>query len=222
MRSVTFLCATTPACESRFTSIDAKAIPIEYQNFLMTKVFAHVHDVHFQNPMESRHKEYCTLRQITCVDDVVERIIYIGHKAGDFDVSHLPSTLTYLSLLSCAQRFRIETRLLPRKLQIAKLGWNQICGTLDLTCLPSGVKEFLIEENKISGRIDCTQLPPCLERLDVSANRLRQGVVYYGNLPHTLVQVTIEAVHGSNKIGEYVATDESEKLWREAFKRAIH
>ena len=64
----------------------------------------------------------------------------------------------------------VDLTQLPSGLQDLDLGSNAFSGTVDLTRLPSGLQYLFLDNNAFSGTVDLTQLPVGLFELDLTFN----------------------------------------------------
>ena len=72
---------------------------------------------------------------------------------------------------------------------------------VDFTTLPENIVAMQFQRNFIRGPIDFTRLPHKLEYVDLSCNRITQGVLYYSNLPVTLNVIVLTYEGCQNRIG---------------------
>ena len=115
---------------------------------------------------------------------------------GNFAIDHLPPTVRTLDIENCSQRYKLQTRTLPRELYAFKISHNQIYGTVDLQSLPPSIVYVTLSNNKIKGPLKLIHLPETLVRLELECCSIRQETVHFGPLPKSLQVIAL----GRNKI----------------------
>eukprot|EP00009_Paramoeba_aestuarina_P004383 CAMPEP_0201514398 /NCGR_PEP_ID=MMETSP0161_2-20130828/6250_1 /ASSEMBLY_ACC=CAM_ASM_000251 /TAXON_ID=180227 /ORGANISM="Neoparamoeba aestuarina, Strain SoJaBio B1-5/56/2" /LENGTH=192 /DNA_ID=CAMNT_0047910935 /DNA_START=95 /DNA_END=670 /DNA_ORIENTATION=+ len=129
---------------------------------------------------------------IRCEDETIREIRYSNLRAGNFNISALPHSTAIVWITSCAQTFVIDTRSFPRQLEQISLGLNRITGHLDLTTLPVGLINAYLWGNAMTGPLVLTHLPRGLVKLFVDQNDIRQGTVWYDNLPDSIERICLQ------------------------------
>ena len=68
--------------------------------------------------------------------------------------------------------------------------------------LPRRLQYLDLSHNQITGTIRLTNLPPAFVTLEIADNRISQEVLYYGNLPKSVLYLCVYGRMGENKIGQ--------------------
>ena len=181
--------------------------------------------------LSSKHtlRDYCKWKGITCASGKVTEIYYQGNDYGNFDLCFLPPTLERVMIHHCHQRYAIQTRNLPRALQVCHITHNQLFGSVDLLILPGNLVSLDLSYNQLEGPIDLTNLPRGLERVGLEKNAIRQAIVYYGEL-HPKIVITLRVIRQdelTNEISEVRALHpenrvKSKKVFRNFPAKHIH
>ena len=131
--------------------------------------------------------------QISCTFSIMYSIEIRDIQQGTFAIAFAPSTLKTLRITDSLQNFRMQTRLLPRDVELVDFLNNEISGTLNLSTLPKRIEQLYLSRNDISGPIHLVNLPQNFRYLTLNYNRIRQNTVFYHNLPENLEQIGIWA-----------------------------
>ena len=148
--------------------------------------------------------------RVRCNGEVLESLTMMRIRGENLHLDFMPSTVRYMQIQYCEQRYTVETRRLPRMAEQVHISNNYIYGTIDLRALPENLEHFNASANAIIGPIILSHLPVKLTLLNLSSNQIRQRVVHFHHIPRTLRTVdmqnnSIKAVrplnHGSGCLG---------------------
>ena len=175
-----------------------------WQSSLMDRFF---HSISEKGKIElSRHcvaEDYCSEWQgILCQDGRIVKVFYSGVAYGQFALDTLPPTVNYVMIVQCAQKYKVETRSLPREAKCVWLHKNHLYGSINLTTLPSKLIHLGIWENNLSGAISLVDLPRNLVSLKLYENKIQQSVVFYSNLPASIDKIELVKIGRFSEIGE--------------------
>ena len=103
---------------------------------------------------------------------------------------------------------------MPRALKYCRINRNRLRGSIGLRTLPEHLVHLNLSTNQLVGPVDLAQLPRKLITLDLSDNRIRQSVIFFGQIPPNLIYVKFYFVAGNNLIGELrgTSTENVERL----------
>ena len=109
-----------------------------------------------------------------------------GSLAGTLNLNFLPPKLIKVAI---SKEYDIagtlDTKSLPRGLELFALEWCEFDGTVDLTALPNSLQSCSLESCRFSGSCVLTDLPENLHALDVNSN-LMSGTLDLTKLPKSL------------------------------------
>ena len=217
---LTFLCALNHSASALSAQeitahTEKKTVQLAYQDDLMRLFLANFTT---NLPTRSSYQSYCQLPAYSCNRGILSTVAYIHKEIEQLNLAYAPSTIFHFEVRYCAQHYAIDARHVPRAARIFRMGHNRIFGRINLADLPDTMQDFRMEFNQITGPIDLTRLPRDLRYLDLYQNRIKQPVLYYGNLPENLKKVMIEAMHGSISVGRYEAVNfKDEEKWKSVF-----
>ena len=139
------------------------------------------------DPYRHGDSKYCNF-SVQCVEGAVHSIEV---KCLDmcFHPEFTPSTVEVLTIFNCQQNYEFSTRTLPRAARTVRLALNRLFGRIDLDCLPANMSSLCLRSNRFTGPISLTRLPKGLVHLNIAMNKIRQSVVFYGNMPDVLKSV---------------------------------
>ena len=121
-----------------------------------------------------------------------EFVIGSAH-CGNFDLPYAPPTMHSLCVTKCWQWYTIETRLLPRCLEIFDYSRNRIHGKFDMSTLPEKIFSVNLSHNYISGPFSLVGLPETIQniQMQMSYGNTRIGTLWYDKLPAALTTVDL-------------------------------
>uniref|UniRef100_A0A7S4LA70 Leucine-rich repeat protein n=1 Tax=Paramoeba aestuarina TaxID=180227 RepID=A0A7S4LA70_9EUKA len=137
---------------------------------------------------------------VTCQNQEVISLDLDGILYGNFSLCCAPPTTRTLVVRSCKQRYPINTRCLPRRLERVNLFNNKIFGCPDLTKLPPHLITLNFSFNRMVGPIALRDLPRGMTELYITFNRIQQEIVFYEKIPKTLQRITLLDAKGSRNI----------------------
>ena len=161
--------------------------------------------------------DYCDWNSVRCVDGkMVELQHHRDRHDKLMDIHVLPPTVGDIHLTSCSLDYAHHTRALPRTLKDCNVSRNQLHGSVGLRTLPEHLVSLNLSMNRLVGPVDLTELPRNLKTLDLWDNRIRQSVVFFGQLPPNSEYLWLKIWGGSNRIGELLgtSTENVERLGR--------
>ena len=129
--------------------------------------------------------------EIQCIGKEVTYIRFTRLGNGNFNIAFVPNSVENLCIAVCAQRYSINTRLLPRKAKNIDFRLNKIFGTINLRSLPGKLESLDISENQLTGTICITRLPESMQALWIYRNYIDQPTLYYDYLPSGLATFDI-------------------------------
>ncbi|KNH06501.1 leucine-rich repeat [Perkinsela sp. CCAP 1560/4] len=159
-------------------------------------------------------RDYCEWKSVSCVHGKVVRVDRTDRHDEVMDIHLLPPTVGDIHLTSCSLDYALHTRALPRALKYCYVNGNRLHGSVGLRTLPEHLVRLNLSRNRLVGPVDLTELPRKLRTLDLWDNRIRQYVVFFGQLPPNLIYVEFHLIGGGNRIGELrgTSTENAKKL----------
>ena len=200
----------------------------EWQNALMRLFFADISQegMFLLTIRFARGERGNQWKGVICSNGVVLKVHYSQFSHGNFNLSALPHTTTNIWICSCKQTFEIQTRSLPRELELLNLSVNMICGRIDLTTLPPKLLTADLSQNKLTGPIQLTHLPESMCTLDLQYNKISQHVLWYDNLPGTIRRIKLFAPSEYHRIGKVRAVDPAKavsyRIFADVPRKYIH
>ena len=154
--------------------------------------------------------------RISCGDPMgdFENHTVVG-PGGSIDLQYIPPSVKRFTFRMCQLLGTVETALLPRGLVYLDLQGNQLSGEFDLSALPVLITLINISRNQFcgsfafeavpatiavlhagsnvfSGTVDMTKIPQTLRSLRIDHNTIKQETLLVGNLPATLLGITVD------------------------------
>ncbi|KNH07755.1 hypothetical protein XU18_1646 [Perkinsela sp. CCAP 1560/4] len=166
-------------------------------------------------------RDYCEWESVRCVEGIVvevehKSLVVEQQKPRDevLDIHVLPPTVEYIRVTKCSLRYKLHMRALPRALNDCNVSQNWLWGPVGLRTLPEHLVHLDLCLNRLVGPVDLTELPRNLRTLDLWDNRIRQSVIFFGQLPPNLQYVRFHVVIRTNRIGELrgTSTENVQKL----------
>ena len=152
-----------------------------------------------------RNSPFCFRSEITrglsgvyCSVDVLTKVVYMHLRRGNFQVHYMPNSVRSIEIAFSHQDYELQTRHLPRDLQILNLHNNRIQGTVDFTALPARMGRVELHNNSILGKINLTQLPETVTLITLYGNAIVQETVYYGAL-HVIARIQLSRPRSGNR-----------------------
>ena len=211
-------------CSLVFASADASNISpgdknfllLQWQTTLMDRFYSPKSKVEQANSLSNAPlPDYCDWNSVRCVDGkMVELQHHRDRHDKLMDIHVLPPTVGDIHLTSCSLDYALHTRALPRTLKDSNVSRNQLHGSVGLRTLPEHLVSLDLSMNQLVGPVDLTELPRNLKTLDLWNNRIRQYVVFFGQLPPNLKYVKFHFVAGNNRITKLrgTSTENVERL----------
>ena len=141
--------------------------------------------------------------------DGLARAIEMRHcTPGNIHVENLPHSVQKVSITSCSQHYKVNTRLLPRECILFNMSYNRIYGTVNLCELPPKIVAFHLQHNYIKEPVRLYNLPDSLHTIYLHANRIKQRVVFYEDLPEGMKKIDLQ----DNQIKKVENIDRGSKL----------
>mmetsp|Transcript_38572 Transcript_38572/g.61152 ORF Transcript_38572/g.61152 Transcript_38572/m.61152 type:complete len:225 (-) Transcript_38572:66-740(-) len=187
---------------------------IALQGALMERFFANAGQ-QFLEIIRGEHDgthEFCSWTGVVCRNGVVRTLHFEGRDPGNLGLYFLPATTQEIQIIKCCQRYRLNTRALPRELLIVNLRRNSLSGPIDLTVLPQRLQVANFASNRLTGPIALVRLPRTLEYLYLGGNRIVQHTIWYDHLPKGLSKVSLNIIADSNRIRQVRAVDSRRRL----------
>ena len=119
-------------------------------------------------------------------------------RIGRVHYEYLPPSIELLIVSSCKQKYKLETRLLPRRLRELDMSFNKLFGSIDMQRLPPKLETLDVSQNLITGLISLQRLPPTLKSASLWSNKIEQRVVPCDPLPPGVTRIGL----GNNKVRE--------------------
>ena len=140
------------------------------------------------------HREPPELFTVHCRSNFLTALQLVGFaRIGRVHYEYLPPSIELLIVSSCKQKYKLETRLLPRRLREINMSFNKLYGSIDMQHLPPNLEKINLLWNKIVGPISLQRLPPKLISAELHHNAIRQHTVPCGRLPARLERVDLRA-----------------------------
>ncbi|KNH05362.1 hypothetical protein XU18_3602 [Perkinsela sp. CCAP 1560/4] len=223
------LCAlvVTSADVSNIPPGDKNSLPLQWQTTLMDRFYSPKSKVTAGSKRTKEKKvdrseclsnapfrDYCEWKSVKCVNGIVSEVDHIDCQDKVLDIHLLPPTVEYIRLTSCSLRYALHTRALPRALKYCFVSTNRLSGTVGLRTLPEHLVSLDLSVNQLVGPVDLTELPRSMKTLSLYHNRIRQSVVFFGQLPPNLNYVNLHFVARTNQICELrgTSTENVERL----------
>ncbi|KNH07912.1 hypothetical protein XU18_1498 [Perkinsela sp. CCAP 1560/4] len=186
---------------------DINSLSMQWQTTLMDRFYSPKSKVeradYFKNaPL----RDYCKWESVWCVDGKVVRVDRIDLHDKVLDIHLLPPTVVAIRLTKCSLRYALHTRALPRALKYCFVSNNRLFGSVGLRTLPEHLVSLDLSINRLVGPVDLTELPRNLLTLSLWNNRIRQSVVFFGQLPPNLEYICLKFAGEDNQIGELRGT----------------
>ena len=140
-------------------------------------------------------------------------IYFDGINQGRLQIKYLPNSVTSLRITDCAQRYAVDTRQLPAKLEVFQMPRNFLFGALEMAGLPQSLRELDLSRNKITGPVNFVHLPASIQRIRLNANVIEQERLWFDSLPSKLHEISLEdnGIKGIDWICEDGRNDEWER-----------
>ena len=173
---------------------------LEFQQALMETVLANqtlefLCEISHQQP----NSPFCQgWEGVKCENKVIRELSFSYRALPNLNIEYLPRTLRFFRVVSCKQKFHLNTRRLPADVEVIGLMANYIRGTVDMYGLPSNLRNLNLSNNKITGPIQIYPLPTHMTHLNLCSNRIRQHTVYYHKIPKRLSALRLKG--GRNAI----------------------
>ena len=162
-------------------------------------------------------RDFCLWKGIECTDDKhIQKVKMSYRSSGNFLVGFLPHSVEYLSIIFCKQTFVFSARELPLNIHLLDFGNNLITGSLRCEYLPRKLHEVTLQNNKLTGPLFLHDLPPNLAYLRLHFNKIHQSVVYYHELPKTIIIISLYP--GGNKISRVLPLFPEDKVAPSLFR----
>ena len=192
---------------------DSQPLQIERQNILLETFFSTIDSAYMNERMGGQTtRETCEWGgnshnfAIRCIDGIVNSMCFESVYQGNFSIEFLPTTIEQIILRRCNQKYQLQTRMLPKGMKWLYLTNNLLFGTIDIQNLPRHMRVFDVSKNNINGPIILRGLPKTICNLCVSQNDIQQEVLYYDDLPGSLIWVSL----GGNRIHSIQPIDDGE------------
>ena len=127
---------------------------------------------------------------VTCEEGIVREIRVCQGDRENFSIEYLPGSVRRFLMPFSGQTYVINTRRLPRELQVLNIRFNNIHGTFNLETLPGLMTEIRADNNEVSGIVSLLRLPNTIQNISFTANAIHQ-TVFYGNIPLSLSLVDL-------------------------------
>ena len=159
-------------------------------------------------------RDYCDWDSVKCVGGMVVRVGHEGHRDEVMDIHVLPPTMECIYLTRCSLDYALNTRSLPRALEKCMVSSNMLHGSVGLRTLPEHLVSLDLSMNRLAGPVDLTELPRKIRILSLWDNRIRQSIVFFGQLPPNLIFIWFNYRLITNQIGELrgTSTENVERL----------
>ena len=211
MCSLVFVCADV----SHITPGDKNFLLLQWQTTLMDRFYSPKSKVEQADYLRNTPlHDYCEWKNVRCVHGKVIRVDHREPRDKVLDIHVLPPTVVTIHLTICLLDYELHTRALPRALEYCNVSTNRLFGTVGLRTLPEHLVHLNLSTNQLVGPVDLAELPRKLRSLDLWDNRIRQYVVFFGQLPPNLKYVKFHFVAGNNRITKLrgTSTENVERL----------
>ena len=159
-------------------------------------------------------RDNCEWKSVKCVEGKVVEVEHMDRHDKVLDIHLLPPTVEYIRLRACSLDYALHTRALPLALNDCFVSNNRLFGSVGLQTLPEHLVNLDLSRNRLVGPVDLTELPRTLRILSLWDNRIRQSVVFFGQLPPNLIFIWFHYIARTNQIGELrgTSTENVERL----------
>ena len=141
----------------------------------------------------------CKCSSIKCDADerVTEIRINSGSTSGSLELCYVPPNVKELRISSWSSSKltgSVNLACLPNGMKCLSLYKNQLTGEIDLTRLPHKMEYLYLNNNRLTGEIDFTQLPERMHSINLSYNQL-SGSLVIKKIPETMSLIDVQVNH---------------------------